>query len=672
MDRGLLIQSMVAPSSVVFCRQTVRTSLYLLVFVGILGTSADLRAEEQSPTSAQPADLGDAVIEGDPNDDASYLDPALLGDDVIVVWGARPDKAFDRDTKLRLTGTELRKRGINNVAEALDLLPEVTVRAAGRGGRQIDIRGARKGSVKILLDGISISDPFYGNLDLSAIPITDIEEIRVSTSPASPIDGPGGPGGVIEILTRDAIGPSNVRARVTGSSEPSLEASATGRTMLTEHLAARVSASVVSGRQDYEVLPGDPMNASTTIDENRVQSVGAARIEYRKGSRRLVTDLWTQQGAFAIAPKNVTGSSNDYRVVDGETQGRLGVAYDDKIDELKIQARAHIHLLTRDTSFYNDAALTMRTNVEKLNGSRSGLAFLANRELGSRWHVIGSANLESDSGDVEGLTGQVTKGRTTIAQTAVAAQYEQDNFDMQHSVGVAAPLGLGAKPFPEFKAAARYEPVSLLELVAISGYKGRLPTLREQHNFGNGNTELGPEKILFGELGVKVSPASFLQVSANAYVRRSNGQIANTLVDGAFTYINTGEITVRGLDTLVEGKLSKWVSGGASWNFSEAEDPDGSAKPLDFLPRHRLSSWIRAAAGTGGATLRVQYTGTQVDKGTELDRRVLVQLSGYYRFLDSYQFTVRGENIAGQRYEQRNLVPGRGRTVYASLQSEWQ
>jgi outer membrane receptor protein involved in Fe transport len=242
---------------------------------------------------------------------------------------------------------------------------------------------------------------------------------------------------------------------------------------------------------------------------------------------------------------------------------------------------------------------------------------------------------------------------------------------MQHSVGVAVPLGLGAKPFPEFKAALRYEPTPLVELKAIPGFKGRLPTLREQHNIGNGNTELGPEKVLFGELGIKLSPASFIQGSANAYVRRTNGQISNTLVDGAFSYINTGELTIRGVDALLEGKFSKWISGGAGWSYNEAEDPDGNSKPLDFLPKHRLSSWIRAAAGTGGATLRVQYTGTQIDKSVELPRRALVQLSAYYRFLDSYQFTLRGENIAGHEYEQRQLVPGPGRTVYASLQSDW-
>lgn len=73
-----------------------------------------------------------------------FLDPAITGE-AIVIWGERPDKPFDRDTELRLTGEELRRRGATNLAEALELLPDVVVREQGRGGRQIEIRGARKG-----------------------------------------------------------------------------------------------------------------------------------------------------------------------------------------------------------------------------------------------------------------------------------------------------------------------------------------------------------------------------------------------------------------------------------------------------------------------------------------------------------------------------------------------
>src|SRR5213075_2198937 len=97
------------------------------------------------------------------------------------------------------------ERGATDLATALALIPEITVRDAGRGGFNIDIRGGRKGAVSILVDGVSVTDPYYGTFDVSTIPITDIVQIRVSTTPKSPIDGIGGPGVVIEVITRDAI-----------------------------------------------------------------------------------------------------------------------------------------------------------------------------------------------------------------------------------------------------------------------------------------------------------------------------------------------------------------------------------------------------------------------------------------------------------------------------------
>src|SRR5262249_31980764 len=149
------------------------------------------------------------------------------------------------------TGEELAKRGATDLAQALALITDVQVRDAGRGGFNLDIRGGRKGAVRVLIDGVAVSDPFYGTFDVSSIPVTDIVQIRVSTAPASPIDGPGGPGGVIEVHTRDAIGGRLVVARLTSDTLPTFGASATGRVDLVPKLALRMSASGVLGMEDY-------------------------------------------------------------------------------------------------------------------------------------------------------------------------------------------------------------------------------------------------------------------------------------------------------------------------------------------------------------------------------------------------------------------------------------
>jgi len=75
-----------------------------------------------------------------------------------VIYDERPDKPFDRDTEVRLTGAELAARGATDLATALALLPEINVRDAGRGGFNIDVRGARKGDVAVLIEGVETEE----------------------------------------------------------------------------------------------------------------------------------------------------------------------------------------------------------------------------------------------------------------------------------------------------------------------------------------------------------------------------------------------------------------------------------------------------------------------------------------------------------------------------------
>lgn len=255
----------------------------------------------------------------------------LAEGEAIEIFDERPDKPFDRDTQIRLTGEELAKRGVADLAGALALLPDVTVREAGRGGKQIDIRGGRKGEVAILIDGVSVSDPYYGNFDVTSIPVTDIVQIRVSTTPQSPIDGPGGSGGVIEVLTRDAIGPQLVIARLTGDSLPSFGMTGTARVALAEHWALRVSSSNLVGAREL-ALPMDQ-----TIDDGRRATSGAARLEYRRGERRLAIDAFLADGNYILPPNETEGSVLAIMLIDRETSMRASAKLDDKIGKLQVQ-----------------------------------------------------------------------------------------------------------------------------------------------------------------------------------------------------------------------------------------------------------------------------------------------------------------------------------------------
>ena len=597
-------------------------------------------------------------------EDAIFLDPAISGE-AIEIWGERPDKPFDRDTQLRLTGEELAERGASNLAEALELLPDLVVREQGRGGQQVEIRGARKGSVKIIIDGVAVSDPYYGNFDLASIPVTDIVQIRVSSSPASPIDGVGGPGGVVEVHTRDAVGPRIVLARATGSTLPSAEAAATGRMALTPHLAMRASATGTLGFRDYSITPEG--GEATSIREDRQQEVGSLRLEYRRGKRRAVLDGWAGHATYIVPPGD--DGTDDILVIDGESQVRGSLSADDQLETWRLQGRAYGHYLARDSRFYADPSLEAYLRREDLEAIRYGVAGLANRPLGPRTHVIASAVLDSEEADVVGFDGAQAGGRASLLEVAGGLQFADGPYGVDAAVGMAAPFGIDAAFWPEAKLAATVRPVDGVAVKLIGGRKGRLPTLRERFRLDIGNQELGPEQVWFAEWETVLKPSRWWRIRAAPFFRRSNGLIR--FDEGRDMLINSGTFDIRGVDSEIAVAPEEVVGGGATYSFIDAVSDDLGSDSLDFLPQDRASLWVQLRGAGYGGTVRLRYQGRQIDRGSTLPAGTLLDLSAWARLPADLTATARLDNAVDREFEDRAGVAAPGRVLMLAIQGEW-
>lgn len=596
-------------------------------------------------------------------EDQALLDMAMKGE-VIEVWAERPNKPFDRDTELRLTGAELARRGVTDLAQALEYLPEINVRAVNRGGKSIDVRGARKGSVKVLIDGVPIGDPYRGNLDLSSIPVTDIVEIRISTSPASPIDGTGGPGGVIEVHTRDAIGARWLGVRADLNSLPQALASASARSMISQHWAARVSATGDLGARDIPAIM--PTGESTEIDEARRTASGALRTEYRRGSRGLVTDLTLHTGGYLVPPSET--ETDSIALVDDDDSGRLGIAADDELSGWRLQLRGYGGVQRRDTIFYPDAEMLAPSSREKVVAQSQGGAFLVNRPVGD-FELIGSAAIDSEHADVE--TGSTTtSGRATIGALAAGSKFVHGPFRADAAAGVAVPVDVGADPWPEAKLTGKVSPHQAVTVRLVGGYKGRLPTLRERFE-ANGNNELGPEKVLFAEAGVAIEKNTWVALDAAGWARRVNGMIR--FVPGETMLINVGETSMHGADGRVTVMPYAPVRGGASLSLVKATSEDFGDDSVDRLPGRRGDIWLAGDwRERAGGMVRYRYTGTFVDQGVQLDDYWLLDLSSYYWITSQIMAGLRVDNALDERYLDRaGGVMGLGRVFLFSAQGTW-
>jgi outer membrane receptor protein involved in Fe transport len=608
------------------------------------GASAHAQ-EPEAPAPADPEGLSDEEL------------ARLAEGESIEIFDERPDKPFDRDTEVRLTGEELAARGAVDLASALELLPDVSVRDVGRGGFNVDIRGARKGSVSVLIDGVLVSDPYYGTFDVSTIPITDIVQVRMSTSPQSPIDGPGGPGGVIEVLTRDAIGTQLVIARATSDTLPSLGIAGMARVALTRKLALRFSASGTASARDFDVQSG-------SVDENRHTSTGAARLEYRDANRRLAIDGFLDDRHY-ISPPSETSS---ILLIDRETTARALAKGDLKRDKLQLQGQAFVQNLHRRSRNFKDADLTIEQQVEDLHALRIGGMALATRPLGKDFRWVASTSVARDSANTSVGTA-TTRGDLALLESAADLQYEHQTVRVDGAAGIAVPIGVSADPWPEAKLVAKWRPAyGPIELSATGARKGRVPTLRERFEPMTGNAALAPEHATHGELRAVGEIKDQFRVEVAPFYRHTTGVITNVMGQLA----NRGSLDFYGLDTSGRVYVSL-VQLGAAYNFIDLRNCGQPDCTFERLPRHRAEGWVEVTPEERIVlSARVRYYGAFSDQGMALPAYTTVEATATATLSRKYLVVLRGDDLLNARPQTRQNYFGPGLVISVVLQGQWE
>jgi outer membrane cobalamin receptor len=595
--------------------------------------------------------------------------------EVVEIFEARPRPPIERGTDVRLTYEQLAAQGATDLASALRLLPDVTVRDAGRGGFNIDVRGGRKGAVTVLIDGMAVTDPYYGTFDVSSIPITDIVQIRMSPTPQSPLDGPGGPGGVIEVLTRDAIGKQMVITRVTGDSLPSLGATGMARVPLAKYYALRLSMSGQAG------LRGQPQLATTeTLDEDRHTATGSTRLEYRRGKRRVALDGFLDDRHYILPPSDT--ARGDIIVIDRELSARTSVKGDEEIGPLQLQGQAYTHYLARRSRHFTDASLEDETSVEDLTATRTGGAAVIARSLGRRGRWVASVSGSREHARViqDSDAVAVAEGDITLLEAAGGLKYETTRWQLDGAVGIAVPVGVGASPWPEAKLVAKYQPRKDLQLAATGGHKGRVPNLRERFDPDTRNPDLDPEKAWHAELRAVEQLGPRLRVEVAPFYRRTTGTI-RLLPDparaGEMISSNLGRLNILWVDAQARYRPHRMIEVGGSYNYirarSDSDDPMLAKTPLDRLPSHRTDGWVQVTPDPRISMLaRVKYFGESLDKGTIVAGYTTLEATLSAPLTKQYLGVLRVDDVTDVRPETRKGYHTAGRVISLVVQGTWE
>jgi len=146
----------------------------------------------------------------------------------IVVSAAQIDVPLSRaaDSVTVITAADLQARQIETVADALRLVPGLTVtRSGGRGAiTSLFPRGGASNYTLVLVDGIR-ANAFGGGYDFAHLSVADVDRIEIVRGPESALFGSDAIGAVVQIVTKRG-GRPHADALVEGGSQ------GTGRTAI--------------------------------------------------------------------------------------------------------------------------------------------------------------------------------------------------------------------------------------------------------------------------------------------------------------------------------------------------------------------------------------------------------------------------------------------------------
>jgi outer membrane receptor protein involved in Fe transport len=516
----------------------------------------------------------------------------------------------------------------------------VTLRALG---------GNASSRALVLLDGVPIADPFFGNIPFTAVSPDRLSAVRITRGGGAGAFGSGAVAGTIELVSagRDDLPPvtgsvfygSDNAVAVTGTLSPELGA----------------GFATLSGRFER----GDGF--FTTPVSQRVPATARAR--YRDWSANLRTvapiDAETElqfRGSLFDDHRTLRFEGADSTSRGQDASIRLVHRGDWQIDALAyLQARNFSNRVISATSF--------KPTLDQRNTPSTGIGGkIELRPPVGTHHVLRiGADVRLSQGrlyeDAYGAAGLVTLRRTAGGGESTAGLFVEDDWTRGHLVltggarvdrwtitdgffheRTAAGVPTSDSAFPDrhgitatFRGGALFHagPVIALRAAGYTGY--RLPTLNELYRpfvvfpiTTQANAGLGLERLRGAEGGIDLTPTPGVSLGLTAFYNHLDGAIANvTIGPNLRQRQNVRAIVARGIEATLETKRGP-LSLSASYAFSDSK-VEAPGLALDGFvpaqsPRHSASATLSyGRAGKPGLSATVRYVGRQYEDDLQTD-----------------------------------------------------
>ncbi len=604
--------------------------------------------------------------------------------------------------------------GATTLTDVLELVPGVSIRVGGQGTPRVDIRGFRTRHVVLLLNGIPINDTYDGQFDPTVFPVDQIAAVKVITGGGSVLYGPGGNGGVINIITKK--GTAGIQGQVGGEygTEDAWLAKAlvSGGTEKLDFLlsANRESKNAFPLSGDFKPTAEEDGGARENSDLKRKSLFGNMGYTFSESTRMGLTLNW-YQGENGVPPTIGSDKEDPFyknpkyvRIDDMEgLSSRLafshdlnnafafrGWAYRNQLDVLENRYDDATYSTQDAKGAYKDDTQTAITGVSgQLSYASSGWMgiTLGLTSEDHHWEASGFEMVSSSGGGGGGgsSTTSVSKSRIesdeNIDIRSIELEFEltpRNFYGFVLGIGQHFMSGNGVESDNDtaFTLGGHYDLSEETRLTASLTRKIRFPSLQQLYDPQNGNPDLGTEKTLQYEIGVKQQLPSDSSLSVSAYYSDVKDFIEKI---GDSPYSNLEDYLFKGVDVSIETRYVENLVLRAAYSYLDSEDrsPGADRQELQYRPKNKymLEGTYTFASGLmihGDVTHVADqyfYTDTTPMLKRKLNDYTVVNAKISQRLLsDRMTLYVRAENVLDSNFEQSYDLPQAGRSVYGGVE----
>ena len=611
------------------------------------------------------------------------ITPALAGalpdEDVVIIATRLPTPVAQVASSVTvITAADIERRQDRSLPDVLREVPGLSITQTGGAGGQTSLfmRGTNSNHVKLIVDGIDMSDPSTptGAADISKLLAGDFARVEVLRGPQGALYGSDAIGGVINVITKVGDGPLAINASAEGGSFDTFNQSAS-----------------VSGSDNG-------VHYSATVQHLHAGATPVTPLNLLPVGQRRSDDFYDNLTATAKLGLDITDNFDLGLVT--RYYGSLGKFTGDafnfatftsfpsptrtRVHIVDYQTRGTAHLKLWDGRFDQTFGIAYGSNIADTQDPDNGNS----RQKGDRIKADWQGNVTVMDGQTLVLGAETTRDAlhpglsfgfpSTLARGITTnAGYAEVQSDFGGGLYNSASIRFDDNSRFGSRTTWRVAPAWVIEstgtrLKATAGSGFKAPSLQQLYGTFGGNAALKAETSIGYDVGVEQvwGPLS-------GGVTWFHNDIKNLISSGpapAFLNINIGRARTQGVESFIAWKALETLTLRGDYTYTDAID-GATRRALLRRPGHKASlnaDWQATDDLSLDATLL--YVGPQIDGNRDFSIPRLkmpdvttLDLAASYRLTQTWSVFGRLENAFDTTYQSPDgfLRPGIG--AYAGL-----